>query len=673
MMLIPDAIPGIAGNAPGLQDCNAASGMRRQILSLILLLCSFAAISQPDFNFKQAAVNHLRNGEYLEALENLNTAILRTPGVSDLYFLRGFAKYGLDDFLGAEIDYSRSIEISPVMAEVFINRGIVRSIQQNFTGAFEDFKKAEELAPENPEIYANRARTNLFLKNYYSCLVDCRKALDLKYKHESIYILMGSSELGIKRYENAIENFTTAIRINPENPASYIQLGQARMELNQPDSAIQCYTRALSVDSNNTLALFNRSLAMINTKNLNGALNDLNRIIRLSPYNSYAWFNRAILLINLDDKAGAIRDLGTVIALNPQNIISYYYRGLLRSEINDYRGALADLDKTIELYPEYPNAYYSRFEVKMRMKDRAGAMADQQRAMELAAKNHLDPATLKAQKNYLESLVKLSGDFEEMNTMSAKFQNQYIDIQLLPMYSVFIGKLNFDQITFYDTYGKPNYHTNIISLTRHPGLVKDSVWRKEIRSQTRHIDSVPSDAAAHYRRALAYTALRNFNSAFADYDTVLQLNPKFTMAYFSRAGARYELIQLLRSQDDSRREISIATGDDPDAELRQKQENETAYADVIRDLDSVILLDPAFPFAWYNRGFVHCQMGNYPAALSDFSRALENRERFGEAYFSRGLICLLLNDKSHGCEDLSRAGELGIGDAYRVMKRYCYK
>ncbi len=43
----------------------------------------------------------------------------------------------------------------------------------------------------------------------------------------------------------------------------------------------------------------------------------------------------------------------------------------------------------------------------------------------------------------------------------------------------------------------------------------------------------------------------------------------------------------------------------------------------------------------------------------------------GDAYFNRGLVLIYLKDKEKGCIDLSRAGELGIAEAYGVIKKYC--
>jgi len=59
--------------------------------------------------------------------------------------------------------------------------------------------------------------------------------------------------------------------------------------------------------------------------------------------------------------------------------------------------------------------------------------------------------------------------------------------------------------------------------------------------------------------------------------------------------------------------------------------------------------------------------------VEDFSEAIRSRENFSEAIYNRGLIYILLNENQKGCEDLSRAGELGILDAYKVMKRFCFR
>lgn len=643
-------------------------------VTFLILLFPFTLHAQPYQPFRQDAARFIRSGDYIRALDLLNKAIRQEPLNPDNFFLRGYTKYSLDDYLGAELDYSRSIELSPFSADVFTNRAIVRTQQQNYNGALDDFTRALELDGRNGEIWFHRARTNLLMKKNYSCIVDCNKALELNFRDESVYILKASAEAEIKRYNEAIENLSEAKKLNPANPLIYSQRGNVWMELDRVDSALADFTQAIRLDSTNTYALFNRSLAWLKIADQVSALKDLNRLITLSPYNSYAYYNRAIVLIGLKDLAGAIHDFEIVSKLDPKNIVSHFYRSKLRTELKDYKGALADLDKTIELLPEYTEAWYDRYELKLKMNDRKGALADYNEALELTRKNHLNPDSLKSDRiDYLKKLTKLSGDFEQMNAMSSKLQNQSVEIRMQPVFTILIWKADFGKIHLYDVYQKKHYPANIITLTNLNGVVEDSVLLKEIAVQTQIIDSSGPDKQALYRRAVTFGQMRNFEQAIKDIDKVLIADSEDVTALFCRAWFRYELIQKLILKSENDREVTISN------KLVKTQSEQLpasighTYDQVIADYEKAVRSDPEFPCLWFNLGCVNARMGNYHESLDNFSRAVSLSDNFAEAWYNRGLVSILLNDIANGCKDMSKAGEMGIQDAYRVMKRYCFK
>jgi tetratricopeptide (TPR) repeat protein len=269
--------------------------------------------------------------------------------------------------------------------------------------------------------------------------------------------------------------------------------------------------------------------------------------------------------------------------------------------------------------------------------------------------------------------VKLSGDFEEMNTRTGKFQNQSIDIELKPMFSIFLWKAEYEKVLLYDAYNKNHYHFNIITLTNHPELFIDSICRKEIEIQSRLIDSASNIPLTWFRRAASYASLKNYNNAFSDYDSALSLDSSFILVYFSRANSRYDLIQFIQSLDNKEDQISIGINTPKGNKQISSKDLENTYEMVNQDFTRAIEIDSQFYFAYYNRGVVNCKIGNYKQAIDDFSEAIQCRDNFAEAIYNRGLIYILLNENQKGCEDLSRAGELGILDAYKVMKRYCFK
>ena len=66
------------------------------------------------------------------------------------YFLRGIAKYNLDDLLGADADFSAAIEKNPVFTIAYTYRAITRSRLGNYDDALKDFHEAIELRPDLP-------------------------------------------------------------------------------------------------------------------------------------------------------------------------------------------------------------------------------------------------------------------------------------------------------------------------------------------------------------------------------------------------------------------------------------------------------------------------------------------------------------------------------------------
>ena len=644
------------------------------LVAFCLVFLPVPAGGQTAWKEIQVGQNYLRSGEYVNALEEMNAAIGRTPFVPELYFLRGYAKYSLDDYIGAELDYSKAIELSPYRPEFFINRAEVRSQQSNLNGALEDLGYARRLDSVNPEVYLGLARIKLMMKFYYGCIGDCNKVILKDPKNDLAYLIRGTAEIELNRFDSALSDFKTAIGLNPGNPNAYIRLGAAWLEKEEADSAIRYFNLAIGADSNNVYALFSRSLALVKRQDLPGAKADLDKIIRLSPFNSYAYFNRAILLFELEDPAGAIRDFDYVIRLNPMNITSYYYRGLLRSEMKDYRGALEDLDRTVELLPTYAAAYYERYRVKLMLRDRAGAMKDFELAEKYGQENHFTPDSLTPEKkSYLQGLVDLSGDFEEMNSFSVKFQNQPVDIRLQPVFFLFTGQADLRFLYLYDAYEKKHYHAHILPFTNREELIRESDCLKEIEAQSRRIDSVFHPAESYLLRGLAFASLKRYREAVNDFDSSLARDPGSVIVWFSRANSRFGMIQARDSNGLPAPPVTIGN-EEPGAKAQHSSpEDSVLLKNVLGDYSQALELDPDFPFAYFNRGVVYCQLSKYREAVNEFTAAIRLKSDLAEAYYNRGLIRILLNELLPACEDLSRAGELGISDSYKVIKRYCFK
>ncbi|TLU87425.1 MAG: tetratricopeptide repeat protein [Chlorobium sp.] len=114
--------------------------------------------------------------------------------------------------------------------------------------------------------------------------------------------------------------------------------------------------------------------------------------------------------------------------------------------------------------------------------------------------------------------------------------------------------------------------------------------------------------------------------AMADYTKAIELDPKLSEAYNSRAALKY------------------SAGDKPGA---------------ITDYTKAIELNSQFTDAYNNRGNAKAGMGDVQGAIADYTRAIELDPAFVPAYMNRAAIKLDLGDKPGVIADLSSAAKLG--------------
>ncbi len=61
---------------------------------------------------------------------------------------------------------------------------------------------------------------------------------------------------------------------------------------------------------------------------------------------------------------------------------------------------------------------------------------------------------------------------------------------------------------------------------------------------------------------------------------------------------------------------------------------------------------------------------DYKNAIANYDISISRNSRLAEAYYNRGIAKIFVGNISGGLKDLGKAGELGIYDAYALMKKY---
>jgi tetratricopeptide (TPR) repeat protein len=131
------------------------------------------------------------------------------------------------------------------------------------------------------------------------------------------------------------------------------------------------------------------------------------------------------------------------------------------------------------------------------------------------------------------------------------------------------------------------------------------------------------------------------------------------------------MIDFISSIESNVQVLSMDDSGNTRARVKDQVTRQYDYSDAIQDMNEAKEIVPDLPYVYYNLGNLYCLSSEHIASLDNYTKAINLWPYMGDAYFNRGLVLIYLKDKEKGCIDLSRAGELGVEDAYGVIKKYC--
>ena len=646
-----------------LEQRNKVRGSRQKIVRIIVVLVLVIGsipilYSQQRVNYLDQGRSELVSGHLAKALEKFNIVIQQRTDLYEAYYLRGYTKFKLDDYLGAEADFTRAIDLNPYWAQLFTIRGNTRDKLSDYKGAFSDYQKAIKIDSTDGSIYANRALTLLFLQQFEPCIADCNQAIRLHFETENIYTIKGQAELGLKNYRPAIHNFNEAISINRFSSYTYVQRALAYQGLNAIDSARNDLYKSLKLDSTSAFTYYQLSILEMDQKNDSLALKYINNSLRLSPYNTAALYNKSLLHNRLKDNSSAILDLSKLIQMAPSNFLAYFNRGNLYYTQKEYNSSLADYDKAIELAPENADAYFNRALVKDALHNNAGAYEDQKRGQFINERNKQLTDTAKyAEGIRMMKMMSEGSDFITKSESRESLQYKQVTVQFQAPFLIIPIEFKFRPKYFqaYSLKIKSKHHHDVVRLYNTCDTISTEVLNGVLK-KTR-INEKEKSAPVNYSsialdQAAIECQLHHFNSAIEACNQSLLGDSTNPMTYFEAGNIQLQLVRFLK-------------------DLNGNSKNQEAIAIGLEKYNIAISLEPEFFVAYYNRALLKAEAEDYKGALQDFTLAIQINPNFQDAYFNRAVLYLLFKEHVAGCSDLSRAGELGLLDAYSLLKKYC--
>ena len=163
-------------------------------------------------------------------------------------------------------------------------------------------------------------------------------------------------------------------------------------------------------------------------------------------------------------------------------------------------------------------------------------------------------------------------------------------------------------------------------------------------------------AEEYFNYAKEKAKLKDYYGAIADYTKAIELDPNDADAYYNRGKNKFSLQDYRGAIADYTKYLEF-----------KKLDAKTYHKG---SLKAYIQVTPADAYYW--RGYSKSNLKNYTGAIADYTKAIELKPvHVSNSYLERGRAKLELGQKDSGCLDLSKAGELGNGFAYLLIKIHC--
>ena len=629
----------------------------------------------------------LSDGKYALAIENFN--VLSQLDTADYwtFFFRGIAKYNLGDLRGAKTDFDRSVRLNPVFTNGYHYRGITESRFGNYDEALNDLQKAIDLRPGYEGLYFSRGVTYFLAQQFDKAIKDFDRYIRREPKDPSAYLNRGASYLFLGDTLKAVNDYNKAIKLDRFDPEGYVRRGRLYASQGEHDLAIEDMNKAIELDTTNTFAYFNRALMYYEQEKYQQAMTDLNRVLVDEPGNALTLYNRGLISAQLGAYEDALSDMDRVLNINPENVLAYFNRASIFIEMGQYQNALEDYDRAIELYPDFAKAYMNRSYVNNLMGRYKASKSDydtaQKKVAEYRAKNVSDAGSFADTTKKYSSLLSLDAEFAKKDFNDELLQHRDIDIRLRSFYKfVLIGEKDNTSYALNRRYENPLVARFENSVPVGLDVMNDEVALTD--AQLAQVEaagwSEPVTPEKLFLRALYDSNGKQFNSAMNYYTQAIEKAEDEAAGYdalysafyhMNRGVLRAEMIEFISSIENNVQVLAMDDSGNTRARVRDQVVRQYDYTDAIEDMKRVAELVPNLPYAYFNLGNLYCLSSEHINSIENYTKAISLYPYMGDAYFNRGLVLIYLKDKEKGCIDLSRAGELGVQDAYGVIKKYC--
>lgn len=655
--------------------------MIRIIFLLFSILCC-SHISHAQYKVDRLLVSGrvaLHYEDYVLSIQYFNQAISQKPYLWEPWQYRAIAKYCLEDWKGAVSDATKAIELNPYITTLYDLRGISYIKQNNYEMAIADYSSAIRLEPDNQNYWYNRAVCYLETKNFDKTQEELDTIIKKWHKYPMAYLMKVETYLHQSDTVSAKEWLDKTIEIDAYNADAWRI--KAFLALSDGDwkNADAYFTKSLSIRPKNAACYANRASARLKLNNLRGAMSDYDTALDLQPNDILAHYNRGLLRQQVGDDNRAIEDFDFVLELEPDNVMALFNRATLLDRTGDLRAAIRDYTKVLNHFPDFWTGLQYRAACYRKLGQTALAELDEFKVLKARMNKHLgiqkrwSRSKLSAMRklndidpnkyNHLVVNDVIENNHDYKSDYRGKVQNRQASMMYQPYIAMTLNAVNtgissyspFDsdievyveKLRAIDNVRKTYTMPKLGGVGEGTGLPTFEI----IDRLTEDIDNSKDTELAEMLlllRSVAYSTAQNYQEALNDIDTYLAIHPESVVGLWQRAVCNAMMAEF---------------------DLNASPE-ETALrkAGVISDFEKLESATKDNALVFYCHATFCARRGDYETALDLLNKTIELDPTLPQAYYNRGMIYVNLGRTPDATNDLGKAGELGMYQAYSILK-----
>ena len=490
-------------------------------------------LSKYEAELQRNLINY-KNGNYSNAVKDLNRAIKNQSGNPDLYFWRAMAYSQDGKAKRAFSDFGEAIKRFKNYYGAYVQRAELYSKESNADQAIADYTMALAIYDQDPNSYIQRAVLHDQKGRKREAIQDYSSAIDIAPETSGYYLSRGKLWREQRNYDQALSDFTQAVTHAPDDPQTWYYRGLVYLDKKQIIEAASDFEEArqrkLDGTSRNHIQqlanqFYNQGQTAMTQQDYVLAVDNFTSSLRIQPNYADAWFARGQARSQQNDQLGAIDDFSETLRIAPQRYMAYFLRGEARLKRKELKMAVEDFDQAARLNPAYLQAFIKAGDTHAELRQFPNAI----QAYEGALTQNEEQPIIHFKKGFLQLELKEANAAITSFSNALKFQKQFPEAYYhRGLAYIHAGDATKAKSDFSNAIKqKPDYADAYFELGN-AYQFSDNNHKKALIEYGNAIRNQQGFVEAHLNRGKAHYTLLSYGAAASDFNQVLALNPNFT-------------------------------------------------------------------------------------------------------------------------------------------------